>query len=142
MRSPFGSSRAGNPSPLERALPPDSRHRLETARLELRALFRAADQLGIGQDLPEELRRLFELDADFAEALHVMDLSPRTINIRAMLRDTEAAFSAVPEAWSGFLAILDPTDRTRFEKCTAAVRESLPPQAAYIDIPGRDSNAG
>jgi hypothetical protein len=130
------------PSEIERALPAGFRSRLEAARLDLRALFRAVDQLGIAQDLPDEIQRLFELDADFAEALHVMDLSPHDIDVRAMLRDTEASFAEVTAARAEFLATLAAPDRKRVNARTPAVRATLSPQDAYIDIPGRDPRAG
>lgn len=129
------------PSAFERTLPPGLRHRLEVARLELRTLFRAADQLHVGQHLPDELQRLFELDADFAEVLHLMDMAPRTIDTRAMLRDTESSFNAVAPARAEFLATLRPPERKRFEAHVLTVRATLLPTAAYVDIPGRDPNA-
>ena len=51
--------------------PPDFERQLEDARLDLLALFRALDQLDLTpNEIPQPiLRELFELDADFAEAL-------------------------------------------------------------------------
>ena len=51
-------------------VPADLRARLETARLDLLALFRALDRMDLGpSEIPQRLiRQLFELDADFAEA--------------------------------------------------------------------------
>jgi hypothetical protein len=129
-------------SATERALPPGLRGRLETARLELRALFRAADQVHIAQSLPDELHRLMELDADFAEALHVMDLSPPGIDARAMLRDTLASLDELADARDDFLDSLEAKQRKRLEAHLPSVRAGLPPEAAYIDIPGRDPTAG
>ena len=45
--------------------------RLEVARLDLLALFRALDRMDLSPaEIPQRLlRQLFELDADFAEAL-------------------------------------------------------------------------
>jgi hypothetical protein len=53
------------------AIPPDLRARLETARLDLLALFRALDRINLTpQQIPQRLlRQLFELDADYVEAL-------------------------------------------------------------------------
>ncbi|HMC60285.1 MAG TPA: hypothetical protein VKJ01_13930, partial [Candidatus Solibacter sp.] len=49
----------------------DLRPRLETARLDLLALFRALDRMDLSPaEIPQQLlRQLFELDADYAEAL-------------------------------------------------------------------------
>jgi hypothetical protein len=126
------------PTAFERGLPAGLRQRLENARLDLRALFRASDQLLIGQDLPRKLRRLFELDADFAEVLHLMDLAPGGIDTQAMLRDTEASLRAVSAARTDFLASLREPDRHRLEVHVPTVRAALTPRDAYIDIPGRD----
>ena len=139
-KSPHRSATA-EPSVLERALPPGFRGRLEAARLDLRALFRAADQLGIAHDLPDEVTHLFELDADFAEALHVMDLAPGGIDVRAMLRDTEASLARIAASRAEFLDSLAGPARERLEARVPAVRATLLPQDAYIDIPGRDPRA-
>jgi hypothetical protein len=98
--------------------------------------------LRIAQSLPEGLYRLMELDADFAEALHVMDLSPPGIDARAMLRDTLASLDELPETREEFLDSLDAKERKRLEAHISSVRAGLGPQAAYIDIPGRDPAAG
>src|ERR1017187_5234760 len=56
-------------SPLE--IPGDLRPRLEVARLDLLALFRALDRMDLSaEEIPQRLlRQLFERDADYAEAL-------------------------------------------------------------------------
>ena len=53
------------------AIPADLRPRLETARLDLLALFRALDRMDLTPaEIPQHLiRQLFELDADYVEAL-------------------------------------------------------------------------
>jgi hypothetical protein len=56
-------------------IPPDLRAHLEAARLDLLALFRALDR---GDLSPAEIsqrliRQLFELDADYIEALWALD---------------------------------------------------------------------
>jgi hypothetical protein len=84
------------------------------------------------------MHRLFELDADFAEALHVMDLSPRNISVGLMLRDTEASLARIAAVREDLLAILQAPDRARLEARVPAVRATLSPADAYIDIPGRD----
>ena len=142
MRKGAHRSATAKPSRLERALPPDFRSRLEAARLDLRALFRAADQLGMAQDLPDEMQSLFELDANFAEALYVMNLGPSDIDVRAMLSDTKSSFARVATARAEFLGTLDGPMRRRLEARVPAVRATLSPQDAYIDVPGRDPRAG
>src|SRR5579864_7028355 len=78
-------------APLE--IPADLRARLETARLELLALFRSLDRMNLTpEQIPQRLlRHLFELDADYVEALWGLDQLPGKLNLRAMLRDTLAA---------------------------------------------------
>ena len=131
----------GKITAFEKALPPGLRQRLERERLELRALFRAADRLLVGQQLSDELHQLFELDADFAEVLHLMDLAPRDVDIKSMLRDTETSFQHVPSTRAQFLATLPTSDRKRLEAHALTVRPTLALGDAYIDIPGRDPNA-
>lgn len=142
MRSRPGVLKSGKASAFEQGLPPGLRERLENARLDLRALFRAADQLFLGQRISQELTRLFELDADFAEVLHLMDLAPHDIDVSAMLRDTEDSFRTAPAARASFLATLRTPQRKILEIQASTVRAALLPQDAYTDVPGRDPNAG
>ena len=60
-------------SPL--TIPGDLRARLEVARLDLLALFRALDRMDLSpEEIPQRLlRQLFEMDADYAEALWALD---------------------------------------------------------------------
>jgi hypothetical protein len=60
-------------------VPADLRARLEAARLDLLALFRALDRMDLAPaEIPQRLiRQLFELDADFAEALSGPWISPQ-----------------------------------------------------------------
>ncbi len=76
-------------------IPMDLRLQLETARLDLLALFRAMDRLSLTpEQIPQRLiRRLFELDADYAEALWGLDQPPGKLNMRAMLRDISTSIS-------------------------------------------------
>jgi hypothetical protein len=71
-------------------IPIELRARLEAARLDLLALFRALDRMNLTpEQIPQRLiRELFELDADFVEALWGLDQPPGKLNLRAMLRDT------------------------------------------------------
>src|SRR6266540_1960099 len=83
-------------------MPADLRARLETARLDLLALFRALDRMHLTpQQIPHRLiRQLFELDADYVEALWGLDQPPGKLNLHAMLRDTLAALEQLPAACS------------------------------------------
>jgi hypothetical protein len=92
----------------------------------------------LAQDLPVELRRLQELDADFAEALWVLDQPPRAFDLSAMARDTLVSLGRVPAAREAFLAVFDAPTRVHLEARTRATRSILSPEDAYLDIPGRD----
>jgi hypothetical protein len=83
-------------------IPADLRARLETARLDLLALFRALDRMHLTpQQLPQRLiRQLFELDADYVEALWGLDQPPGKLSVSALLRDTQAALEQLPAACS------------------------------------------
>src|SRR6266404_3897904 len=85
-------------------IPVDLRARLETARLDLLVLFRALDQMDLlPAEIPQRLmRQLFELDADYAEALWALDQPAGSLDMRAMLRDTVAALDQLPEACARF----------------------------------------
>src|SRR5215471_9271344 len=84
--------------------PADLRARLEVARLDLLALFRALDRMDlVPSEIPQPLnRQLLELDADYAEALWVLDQPPGSLDLRAMLRDTLAALEQRTEATARF----------------------------------------
>jgi hypothetical protein len=60
------------------AIPVDLRARLEAARLDLLALFRALDRMDLSAaEIPQRLiHQLFELDADYVEALWALDQPP------------------------------------------------------------------
>jgi len=81
-------------------IPTDLRPRLETARLDLLALFRALDRMDLPPaEIPQRLiRQLFELDADYAEALWALDQPPATLDMPTMLRHTLIALEQLPEA--------------------------------------------
>ena len=123
---------------VEKHIVPGLRARLEAARLDLLALFRAIDSLFIAQDQPPPLRSLMELDADCAEALVVLDRAPSGLNLAAMVRDTIASLDDIPRARERFLATLLPADRDRLARRTEVVRATLDPHQAYVHIPGMD----
>src|SRR5580700_1320974 len=84
------------------AIPADLRPRLEAARLDLLALFRALDRMDLTPaEIPQRLiRQLFELDADYVEALWGLDQPPGKLSLTALLRNTLAALEQVPDACS------------------------------------------
>ena len=92
------------------AVPADFRARLEAARLDLLALFRALDRMDLTpSEIPQRLiRQLFELDADYVEALWALDQAPGTLDVKAMLRDTMAALEQLPAAATRFRKNLPP----------------------------------
>jgi len=100
------------------ALPPDLRPRLENARLDVLALFRALDRINLSPaETPQQLlRQLFELDADYGEALWALDQPPGKLNQQAMLRDTLAALEQLPQRLIRF-------------------RNLLPASTAYLALP-------
>lgn len=114
------------------------RSHLETARLDLRALYRSLDQLHLMQRLPPELRVVQELDADFAEALWVLDQPKKAFDRAAMTRDTVAALARLPEARKRLLALFDDPTRALAEERSQVIRRRLSPNDAYLEVPGRD----
>jgi hypothetical protein len=125
-------------------VPVDLRARLETARLDLLALFRALDRMDLTpSEIPQRLmQQLFELDADYAEALWALDQPPGTLDLKAMLRDTLAALEQLPEASTRFRKTLPPRAQPGLGRLEATVRQSLLPAEAYNMVPGRDPQIG
>ena len=125
-------------SPIQ--VPTDLCSRLETARLDLLALFRALDQMDLTPaEIPQRLiNQLFELDADYAEALWALDQPAGSLNLKAMLRDTLAALEQLPEAVGRFRKNLPSRAHPKLEVLEAALRQNLNPKEAYNMIPGRD----
>ena len=125
-------------------VPVDLRHRLEAARLDLLALFRALDRMDLTpSEIPQRLiRQLFELDADYAEALWALDQPPGTLDVKAMLRDTLAALDQLPEASARFKKNLPPRAHPGLAQLEVTVRHSLLPAEAYNMVPGRDPQTG
>lgn len=121
-------------------IPADLRARLETARLDLLALFRALDRMDLTpSEIPQRLiRQLFELDADFAEALWALDQPRGALDLNLMLRDTLASLEQLPEASARFRNNLPRRAHPVLTKLEIAVRHSLLPAEAYSMVPGRD----
>jgi hypothetical protein len=122
------------------AIPPDLRPRLEAARLDLLALFRALDQMDLTPaEIPQRLiRQLFKLDADYVEALWGLDQPPGKLSLTAMLRDTLAALEQLPGACSRLRSNLPPRSHATLARLEASIRTKLNPAEAYNMVPGRD----
>jgi hypothetical protein len=125
-------------------LPVDLRARLEAARLDLLALFRALDRMHLTpEQIPQRLiQQLFELDADYVEALWGLDQPPGKLNRRAMLRDTLAALEQLPAACSRFRKTLPPHVQPGLFQLEFTIRVNLNPTDAYNMVPGRDPQIG
>jgi hypothetical protein len=125
-------------------IPTNLRARLETARLDLLALFRALDRMNLTpQQIPQRLiRQLFELDADYVEALWGLDQPPGRLDLHAMLRDTLAALEQLPAACSRLRKNLPPQTHLTLSPLESNIRTNLNPAEAYNMVPGRDPQNG
>jgi len=125
-------------------IPVDVRARLEGARLDLLALFRALDRMDLSPtEIPQRLiRQLFELDADYVEALWALDQPPGRLDLHAMLRDTLAALNQLPEACARFRTNLPRRAQSILAQLEITVRRSLDPAEAYSMVPGRSPQNG
>jgi hypothetical protein len=125
-------------------IPANLRARLETARLDLLALFRALDRMHLTpQQIPQRLiRQLFELDADYVEALWALDQPPGKLDLHAMLRDTLAALEQLPAACSRLRKKLPPQSHQALSQLELTIRTNLNPAEAYNMVPGRDPQNG
>jgi hypothetical protein len=126
------------------AIPVDLRARLEAARLDLLALFRALDRMDLSAaEIPQRLiHQLFELDADYGEALWALDQPSDGLDLRAMLRDTLAALEQLPDALVRFRKTLPHRTRSTLPALELSVRKTLDPLEAYNMVPGRDPHNG
>ena len=120
-------------------IPGDLRARLEAARLDLLALFRALDRMDLSaQEIPQRLlRQLFERDADYAEALWALDQPAGSLDRRAMLRNTLRALGQLPSASAQFRKQLPARAHPTLEQLEGRIRKALNPKEAYM-VPGRD----
>ena len=125
-------------------IPVDLRARLEKARLDLLALFRALDRMDLSPaEIPQRpISLLFELDADYVEALWALDQPPASLDLHAMLRDTLAALDQLPEASARFRAHLPRRAHPILAQLEFAVRSNLDPAEAYSMVPGRSPQNG
>ena len=121
-------------------IPVDLRARLETARLDLLALFRALDRMCLTPDqIPQRLiRQLFELDADYVEALWGLDQPPGKLNPQLMLRDTLAALDQLPTASSRLRKNLPSQTLPALSQLERTIRANLNPAEAYNMVPGKN----
>jgi hypothetical protein len=119
-------------------IPEDLRPRLESARLDLLALFRALDQMDLSPaEIPQRLiRQLFGLDSDYAEALWALDQPPGSLDLPAMQRDTLSALEQLPEACARFRRNLPRRAHSTLAELEEAVRNALDPAEAYNMVPG------
>jgi hypothetical protein len=126
------------------AVPADLRARLEAARLDLLALFRPLDRMDLTpSEIPQRLiRQLFDLDADYAEALWALDQPPGKLDLKLMLRDTLASLEQLPELSARFRNNLPRRAHPVLTQLEVAVRQSLLPAEAYYMVPGRDPQNG
>ena len=116
------------------------RSRLEAARLDLLALFRALDQMDLSAaEIPQRfLQQLFHLDADYVEALWALDKQGRRFARQAMLQDTLASLQRLPGACAQFRKSLARRAHPTLESLEASIRKNLDPREAYNMVPGRD----
>jgi hypothetical protein len=122
------------------SVPKDLRSRLEQARLDSLALFRALDRLDLSPpEIPQHLlHALFEQDADCAEALWALDQTRHTFNLAAMVHDTLATLAKLAPAREDLRRKLHPRVQPRLKDLEPAIRAALDPREAYNDVPGRD----
>jgi hypothetical protein len=125
-------------------IPVNLRARLEAARLDLLALFRALDHMHLApEQIPQRfIRQLFELDADYVEALWALDQLPGTLNLRVVLRDTLAALEQLAAACSRFRKNLPSAVQPTLSQLERTIRINLSPTEAYNMVPGRDPQSG
>ena len=128
------SRRAGKQARPE-VVPKDLEERLVEARLDLRALFRVLDEQYLAQDVPAALRGLFELDADFAEALWVLGQRRGSFNLAAMARYSLASLSALPVRCERFLGCVEARARAVLLEHAQQLRKTLEREEAYRDLP-------
>jgi hypothetical protein len=84
------------------------------------------------------LHQLFELDADYAEALWALDQPPGSLDFRAMLRDTLAALEQLPAASRRLRKNLPRRVHPILPTLEPSIRKTLNPHEAYNMVPGRN----
>ena len=103
-------------------------------------MFRVLDRMDLSsEEIPQRLiRQLFELDADFVEALWALDRPPGSLDLQRMLRDTLAALVKMPTACAHFKTRLPQRAHPTLAHLESSIRLQLPPFEAYSMVPGRD----
>jgi hypothetical protein len=90
-------------------------------------------------EIPQRLiRQLFELDADFVEALWALDQPPGNLDLSVMLRHTLAALEQLPQAYARFRKRLPSRALATLGTIEVTLRNQLNPAEAYSMVPGRD----
>jgi len=118
-------------------VPGDLRARLEQARLDTLALLRALDHgLGAHQAPAASLAALADADADCAEALWALDQPPGTLDLAAMVRDTLATLTRLPQTRQDVRDALPQPLRHQVSGLERDIRATLDGREAYNDIPG------
>src|SRR4029077_11660318 len=122
--------------PIPPLIPVDLRARLETARLDLLALLGALDRRDLSAtEIPQrQLRGLFALDADFAEALWGLDQPAGRLDVRAMLRHTLAALDQLPAANTRFRKPLPRRAHPTLANLETSLGRTLNPSEAYSGV--------
>lgn len=82
------------------------------------------------------MHELFELDADYAEALWALAQPPSALDFRAMVRDTLASLQRRPTVLKDFLAGLPARAAKPLDGQRRAIRACLQIADAYEGIPG------
>jgi hypothetical protein len=94
-------------------------------------------------EIPQRLiRQLFELDANYVEALWALDQPTGKLDWHAMLRDTLAALEQLPQACARFRNHLPSRAHPTLSTLEAELRNRLHPTQAYSMVPGRDPQNG
>lgn len=118
-------------------IPSDFRKRLEDARLDSLALFRGLDQLDLtDEEIPQSLlHELFELDADYAEALWALEQPPHALDLGAMVRDTLDSLTRRSEVLEDLLSGIPARASGPLAEQRANIRTGLTVADACRDIP-------
>ncbi len=77
-----------------------------------------------------------ELDANFAEALHVLDVPAKGFSIPLMMRDTLASLNRLERVRYEFFDTLREDEHEHLVPFASGIRAELGQNDAYIDIPG------
>jgi hypothetical protein len=90
-------------------------------------------------EIPQRLlQQLFELDADYAEALWALDQPAGILDRHAMFRHTLAALNQLPQTAIQFRKKLPPRSQPTLTQLEEWIRKHLNPNEAYYMVPGRD----